>query len=263
MATEDSPLLCQVEAGVATLTLNRPAVLNAMNLALKSALAVQIAELGGRRDVRAIVLTGSGRAFCSGGDIREMDAGRTPADTRERLLALHRNLFTPLAAIEKPVIAAVNGAAVGAGMSLALCCDLVFAGESASFGAVFSRRGLVPDAGAAFRLVRFVGVARAKEMIFSGRSVDAAEALQIGLAQRVLPDVDLLRETQAYAATLAQGATVALGLGKRLLDLAPGASLESMVEHEIGAVIQAIATADHAEALRAFAERRSPLFSGR
>ena len=263
MVTEAPPLLCHVEAGVATLTLNRPAVLNAMNLALKSALAAQIAELGSRRDVRAIVLTGNGRAFCSGGDIREMDAGRTPADTRERLLALHRNVFTPLAALEKPVIAAVNGAAVGAGMSLALACDLVFASQSASFGAVFSRRGLVPDAGAAFRLVRFVGVARAKEMVFSGRSVDAAEALQIGLAQRVLPDADLLRETQAYAATLAQGATVALGLSKRLLDLAPGASLESMVEHEIGAVIQAVGTADHAEALRAFAERRPPLFNGR
>ena len=263
MATEDPPLLCHVDAGVATLTLNRPAVLNALNLALKSALATQIAELAGRHDVRAIVLTGNGRAFCSGGDIREMDAGRTPADTRERLLALHRNVFTPLAAIEKPVIAAVNGPAVGAGMSLALACDLVFAAESASFGAVFSRRGLVPDAGAAFRLVRFVGVARAKELVFSGRSVDAAEALQIGLVQRVLPDAALLREAQAYAATLAQGATVALGLSKRLLDLAPISNLEAMIEHEIGAVIQAVGTADHAEALRAFAERRPPLFNGR
>ena len=263
MSTEDAPLLCRVDAGVATLTLNRPAVLNALNLALKAALATQITELGARRDVRAIVLTGNGRAFCSGGDIREMDAGRSPADTRERLLALHHQIFTPLASLEKPVIAAVNGLAVGAGLSLALACDLVFAAESASFGAVFSRRGLVPDASAAFRLVRFVGVARAKELVFSGRSVEAAEALQIGLVQRVLPDATLLLEAQAYAATLAQGATVALGLGKRLLDLAPNSSLETMIEHEIGAVIQAVGTADHAEALRAFAERRPPLFNGR
>ena len=263
MIPEDPPLLCQVAAGVATLTLNRPAVLNALNLALKSSLATQIAELGGRRDVRAIILTGNGRAFCSGGDIREMDAGRTPADTRERLLALHRNVFTPLAAMEKPVIAAVNGPAVGAGMSLALACDLVFAAESASFSAVFSRRGLVPDAGAAFRLVRFVGVAKAKELAFSGSSIGAAEALQIGLVQRVLPDATLLDEAQAFAATLAQGATVALGLSKRLLDLASNSSLEAMIEHEIGAVIQAVGTADHAEALRAFAERRPPLFNGR
>ena len=262
MANEETPLLCEVEGGVATLTLNRPAVLNALNLALKSELAERIAELGRRRDVRAVVLTGSGRAFCSGGDIREMDAGRTPADTRERLLALHRSIFTPLATLEKPVIAAVNGVAVGAGLSLALACDLVFAAERASFGAVFSRRGLVPDSSAAFHLVRFVGVARAKELAFSGRVVNASEALQLGLVQRVIADVELLRETQAYAATLAQGATVALGLTKRLLDLAPGSSLEAMVEHEIGAVIQAVGTADHAEALRAFGEHRTPVFNG-
>ena len=260
---DDPPLLCEVDAGVATLTLNRPAVLNALNLALKSELAERIAEMRSRRDVRAVVLTGSGRAFCSGGDIREMDAGRTSADTRERLLALHRNVLVPLATLEKPVIAAVNGAAVGAGLSLALACDLVFAAERATFGAVFSRRGLVPDAGAAFRLVRCVGVARAKELAFSGRSVAAAEALQIGLVQRVVADDDLLRQAQAFAATLAQGATVALGLTKRLLDLAPSSDLESMIEHEIGAVIQAVGTSDHAEALRAFAEKRPPLFNGR
>ena len=128
---------------------------------------------------------------------------------------------------------------------------------------MFSQRGLVPDAGAAFRLVRFVGVARAKELAFSGRSVGAAEALQFGLVQRVVADADLLCETQAYAAALAQGATVALGLTKRLLDLAPTSTLETMVEHEIGAVIQAIGTADHAEALSAFAARRRPSFNGR
>lgn len=263
MATEEPPLLCDVEAGVATLTLNRPAVLNALNLALKSELAERIAELRSRRDVRAIVLTGSGRAFCSGGDIREMDPGRTPADTRERLLALHRDLFIPLATLEKPVIAAVNGAAVGAGLSLALACDFVFAAERATFGAVFSLRGLVPDAGAAFRLVRFVGVARAKELAFSGRIVAASEALQLGLVQRIIADDELLGEAQAYATVLARGATIALGLTKRLLDLAPASSLDAMVEHEIGAVIQAVGTADHAEALRAFGERRTPMFNGR
>jgi 2-(1,2-epoxy-1,2-dihydrophenyl)acetyl-CoA isomerase len=263
MATEVAPLLCEVEAGVATLTLNRPSVLNALNLALKAELAERIAELGKRRDVRAIVLTGSGRAFCSGGDIREMDPGRTPADTRERLLALHRTLFTPLATIEKPVIAAVNGTAVGAGLSLALACDLIFAAERAVFGAVFSSRGLVPDAGAAFRLVRYVGVARAKELAFSGRLFGAGEALQLGLVQRVVADDHLLRETQAYAASLASGATVALGLTKRLLDLAPTSTRDEMVEHEIGAVIQAIGTGDHAEALSAFAEKRKPSFTGR
>lgn len=256
-------LLCVVADGVATLTLNRPAVLNALNLELKSALARTIQDIDQRTDVRAVVITGAGRAFCSGGDIEEMDAARSPADTRTRLLALHRTIFAPLAALEKPVIAAVNGAAVGAGLSLALACDIVFASDQATFGLAFAKRGLVPDAGAAYRLVRLVGVARAKELAFAARTLGAAEALELGLVQRVIPADELLAATHAHAAELAQGATVALGLTKRLLDLAPHSSLEAMTEHEIGAVIQAIGTADHAEALRAFAERRTPKFNGR
>lgn len=256
-------LLCDFADGVATLTLNRPAVLNALSLELKSELARAIADLGARADVRAVVVTGAGRAFCSGGDIREMDAARSPADTRMRLLTLHRTIFAPLAALEKPVIAAVNGPAVGAGLSLALACDVVFASDLATFGLAFAKRGLVPDAGAAFRLVRLVGVARAKELAFGARTLGASEALQLGLAQRVIPAAELSASVHAYAVELAQGATVALGLTKRLLDLAPHSSLEAMTEHEIGAVIQAIGTADHAEALRAFADRRAPQFQGR
>jgi 2-(1,2-epoxy-1,2-dihydrophenyl)acetyl-CoA isomerase len=245
------------------LTLNRPAVLNALNLELKAALAQAINDAGSRGDVRAVVITGAGRAFCSGGDIKEMDPARSAAETRTRLLALHRTIFAPLAALEKPVIAAVNGPAVGAGLSLALACDIVFASDQATFGLAFAKRGLVPDAGAAYRLVRLVGVARAKDLAFAGRTLGAAEALQLGLVQRAVPAGELLAATHAYAAELAQGATVALGLTKRLLDLAPHSSLEAMTEHEIGAVIQAIATADHAEALRAFAERRPAKFTGR
>ena len=256
-------LLCEVVDGVATLTLNRPAVLNALNLKLKSELARAILTIDASRNVRAVVITGSGRAFCTGGDIKEMDPGRSAAETRARLHTLHRTIFTPLAALEKPVIAAVNGPAVGAGLSLALTCDIVFASEQATFGMAFAKRGLVPDSGAAFRLVRLVGVARAKELAFTGRTLSAAEALQYGLVQRVVPGAELLSTTQAFAAELAQGATVAIGLTKRLLDLAPHSSLETMTEHEIGAAIQAIATEDHAEALRAFSERRAPSFNGR
>lgn len=257
------PLLFDVRDGVATLTLNRPQALNALDLALKAELAARLREVGARPDVRAVVLTGAGRAFCSGGDIRQMEAGRSAADTRARLLALHRDVVSPLAALEKPVIAAVNGPAVGAGLSLAMACDLVYASTQARFGAVFVSRGLVPDAGAAFRLVRLVGLARAKELAFSGRIVDADEALAIGLAQRVLPADTLLAEAQACATAWARGPTVAIGLTKRLLDLAPSSAQDAMTEHEIGAAIQAIATADHAEALRAFADRRPANFVGR
>jgi len=261
--TEQAPLLFEVCDGVATLTLNRPAALNALNLALKAELAARIRELGARADVRAVVLTGAGRGFCSGGDIREMDAGRSATETRARLAAIHREIIVPLAALEKPVIAAVNGPAVGAGLSLAMACDLIFASDQARFGMVFVLRGLVPDAGAAFRLARLVGLARAKELAFSGRTVEAAEAMAIGLVQRVMPADRLLLETQAYAAQLAQGATVAIGLTKRLLDLAPSSTQEAMTEHEIGAAIQAVATVDHAEALRAFSEHRPARFIGR
>jgi len=256
-------LLCEVDAGVATLTLNRPEVLNALNLELKSALADAIQAIRQRADVRALVLTGAGRGFCSGGDIREMAAGRAPAEARVRLQALHRTIIEPLAALEKPVIAAVNGVAAGAGFSLALACDIVFASSDARFTLAFAKRGLVPDAGAAYRLVRAVGVPRAKELAFSGRHVEAHEAASLGLVQRVLPAQQLLVEASAFARELASGATVALGLTKRLLDLAPHSSYETMTEHEIGAAVQAIGTADHAEALRAFAEKRMPQFHGR
>jgi 2-(1,2-epoxy-1,2-dihydrophenyl)acetyl-CoA isomerase len=256
-------LLCEIEAGVATLTLNRPASLNALNLELKADLAAAIGRLRARADVRAVVLTGAGRGFCSGGDIKEMDPGRSAHDTRARLQSLHRDIIEPLGKLEKPVIAAVNGVAAGAGLSLALACDIVFASQSATFALAFAKRGLVPDAGAAFRLVRLVGVARAKELAFSARTLDAQEAGRLGLVQCVLPAVELLQQTQAYARELAGGATVALGLTKRLLDLASHSSYETMMEHEIGAAIQAIATSDHAEALRAFADKRAPHFQGR
>lgn len=264
MNSERPPtLLCEVEMGVATLTLNRPAALNALNLELKGALAAAIADLRTRADVRAIVLTGSGRGFCSGGDIKEMDANRKPQDTRVRLQTLHRDIIGPLAAIEKPVIAALNGVAAGAGLSLALACDIVFASEEASLSLAFAKRGLVPDAGAAYRLVRLVGVARAKELAFSARTIDANEAARLGFVQRVFPASELHAQTQAYAREIAAGATVAIGLTKRLLDLAPHSTYEAMTEHEIGAAIQAIATHDHGEALRAFAEKRTVNFQGR
>ena len=264
MSAGGSPtLLCDIEAGVATLTLTRPAALNALNLELKGAMAAAIADLRRRPDVRAVVLTGAGRGFCSGGDIKEMDSGRTAHDTRLRLQSLHRDIIEPLAALEKPVIAALNGVAAGAGLSLALACDIVFASETATVSLAFAKRGLVPDAGAAYRLVRLVGVARAKELAFSARTIDANEAARLGLVQRVYPAGDLLAQAQAHARDLASGATVALGLTKRLLDLAAHSNYETMTEHEIGAAIQAIATQDHAEALRAFAEKRAANFQGR
>lgn len=256
-------LLFTVERGVATLTLNRPERLNALNLELKARLAQTISEIGRRADIRAVVLSGSGRAFCSGGDIREMDAGRSGREVRQRLLAMHHEVVIPLSRLEKPVIAAVNGPAVGAGFSLALACDFIMAAEHATFSMIFTQRGLVPDSGAAYMLPRLIGLSRAKELAFTGRTLDAAQAGQLGLVHRVVTAEALLSESTAFAETLAQGASVAIGLTKRLLDQSLQSTIEEMAEFEACAAAIAVSTEDHAEGIKAFNEKRAPRFSGR
>lgn len=256
-------LLFAVNRGVATLTLNRPERLNALNLELKARLADAIAEIGGRSDIRAVVLTGAGRAFCSGGDVREMDAARNSHEVRERLLAMHRKVIIPLTRIEKPVIAVINGPAVGAGFSLALACDFVFAAESASFSMIFTQRGLVPDSGIAYMLPRLIGMAQAKELAYTGRKIDAVEARQLGLVLRVEPDAEVMERAVEFARLLAGGASVALGLTKRLLDRSLQSTIDEMADYEACVVAIAVATEDHAEGIKAFAEKRAPRFTGR
>lgn len=256
-------LLFTVDRGVATLTLNRPERLNALNLELKACLADAIAEIGGRADIRAVVVTGAGRAFCSGGDVREMDAARTSHEVRQRLLAMHHKVIIPLTRLEKPVIAVVNGAAVGAGFSLALACDFVFAAESASFSMIFTQRGLVPDSGIAYVLPRLIGMARAKELAYTGRRIEAAEACKLGLVLRVESDAGVLERAVEFARSLAAGASVALGLTKRLFGQSLQSTIEEMADYEACVVPLSVATEDHAEGIKAFAEKRAPRFTGR
>ena len=158
-----------VQDGVGLITLNRPEAMNALSLALKAELAQALREIADSREIRCLVITGTGRAFCAGGDITEMDAGRAPEETRRRFLKLLREIYIPLARLEMPVIAAVNGHAHGSGCSLAMACDIVFAARSAQFSLAFLRVGLIPDSGALFFLPRLVGVRRAKELVFSAR----------------------------------------------------------------------------------------------
>jgi 2-(1,2-epoxy-1,2-dihydrophenyl)acetyl-CoA isomerase len=256
-------LLLEVTDGVATLTLNRPDALNALNLQIKGELTQVIRELRDNPEVRAVVLTGAGRAFSAGGDIKEMDPERTPAVARARMLKILKDILLPLYQLEKPVIAAVNGHAHGAGVSLAMACDLIYAAESAVFSFAFARLGLVPDTGALFLLPRRVGVARAKELVFTARRFGAAEAKELGIATEVLPDDELLPAATAFARQVAAGPTVALGLAKRLLDQSLLLSPEDMAELEAYAQPVAQSTSDHAEGLAAFAERRDPRFTGR
>lgn len=248
---------------VALLTLNRPEALNALNNQMRADLLAAFNYLRDDADVRALVLTGAGRAFCAGADVKLMaEAHLGPVQVHDRMRMLHRWL-TALATMEKPTIAAVNGAAAGAGANLALACDLIVAAENARFVQAFVRVGLVPDAGGTFFLPRRVGLAKAKELMFTGEAIDAREAERIGLINRVVPADHLLDEALGWAERLAQGPTRAIGMAKELLNRSYNLSLDEVLALEGYAQAVAYATEDHREGVQAFTEKRPPRFQGR
>ncbi|MBI3977936.1 MAG: enoyl-CoA hydratase/isomerase family protein [Chloroflexi bacterium] len=255
-------ILYEVNAGVGAITLNRVDVLNAMNDAMRAEL--QDALKAAERDpaVRCLVLTGAGRAFCSGQDLRDRanSSGTSLGDTlRQGYNPIIRRLRT----IEKPVIASVNGVAAGAGCSLALACDLRIASERASFIEVFSRVGLVPDSGSCYLLPRLIGLGRALEMAFTGDPVDAQEAYRLGLVNRVVAPDALAAATRELAERLARGPTKALGMTKRAMNRSLGMDLDEALDYE--AHLQEVAgqTEDFREGVQAFIEKRPAAFTGR
>jgi 2-(1,2-epoxy-1,2-dihydrophenyl)acetyl-CoA isomerase len=249
-----------VDAGVGTITLARPEARNALSMQLKHDLAEAIAAVSADETVRAVVLTGDGPAFCAGGDIKEMAAGRSADEYRRRLLKVLETIAVPLARMPKPVIAAVNGNASGAGVSLAVCCDIVVAAESATFALSFVRMGLIPDVTGLYFLPRILGVNKAKELIFTGACLSAREAYEIGLVNRVVADEELVAGTRELARSLAAGPVVSYALSKRLIDQSLHVSLEDMVQLEAFAQAIAFSTPDHVEGAAAFRERRAPRF---
>ena len=254
-------LRVEVDGPIATLTLDRPAALNALTVPVKIALRETLEALAGDRDVRAVVLTGAGRAFCAGQDLAERDepdAAPLEVEVRER----YNPIIRAMRSMGQPVIAAVNGVAAGAGASLAFACDLRIAAEEARFVLAFGRIGLVPDSGATWFLPRLVGPAKATELALVGDPVDAAEALRLGLVSRVVPGDRLMTEARALAGRLADGAPLALALTKEALWRSATIGLDEALEGE--AKLQGIAGAssDHAEGLAAFREKRSPRFTG-
>jgi 2-(1,2-epoxy-1,2-dihydrophenyl)acetyl-CoA isomerase len=259
-------ILYEVSDGVATLTLNRPQVLNAVTQRMLKELGDAMRQVERDAEVRAVILTGAGRAFCTGQDLQAIREAYTAGGGAPAFGDMLRKGYNPLIlrmrTLEKPVLAAVNGAAAGAGCSLALACDVILASEAASFIQVFVRVGLVPDCGSLFFLPRLVGFARAMELCLRGEGVCARDAERIGLVNRVVPPEDLLKTAREWAVRLAQGPGKAIGLIKRGLNRSLASDLERMLEVE--AQLQEIAggTRDHREGVLAFLEKRPPKFSG-
>jgi len=253
-------VLLAVDGAVATITLNRPAALNALTIRMKEHLLSTIEAVAAAPTVGAIVLTGAGRAFCAGQDLRErLEPGAPPLD--EELALRYNPIVRALRAAPQPVIAAINGVAAGAGASLALACDLRIAAEGASFVLAFGAIGLVPDSGATWMLPRLVGSARAAEIAFLGDPLAAADAQRLGLISRVVPADDLAAAAAAMAARVAARAFGATAATKRLLGAAFDEDLETALAGEAAAQASAGAHPDHAEGIAAFMEKRSPRFS--
>jgi 2-(1,2-epoxy-1,2-dihydrophenyl)acetyl-CoA isomerase len=247
------------EGAVLTITLNRPDVLNAFNTEMQKAIAAALKEARGP-DVRAVVITGAGRGFCVGQDLTEFK--EAAGDIGSRLRGTYHLNVLAIRALEKPVIAAVNGAAAGAGMSLACACDLRIAADSASFVPAFINIGLVPDSGGSYFVTRILGPARAFEWLASGRKLTAAEALAWGLVSEVVESEALAARAAEVAARFAALPTRAVGMTKRLIDHAPNATLEQQLEREAELQTAATQTDDFKEGVAAFLEKRPPQFRG-
>lgn len=248
--------------GVAVLTMNRPDQRNALDTSLRAAFADAVAEVRDDADVRAVVISGAGGHFCAGGDVKGMGpaAARKPDvfAPRERIRFLHR-WFDELVDLEKPVIAAVEGVAFGAGLSLALAADFVIASKTARFCSVFSRLGFVPDVGAMYLLPRAVGLARAKDMVFSARVVEAPEALSIGLVQQ-LCEGDAREAAIAFADRFQNAPTAAIGLAKGIMNHAFESERRHVYAQEALAQSLCIESEFHKEAVRRFVAKEPPLY---
>ena len=266
--TGTSQLLAHVQEGVAILTLNRPEARNALSTELSPALRRMIGQLGADSAVRALLITGAGTAFCAGGDVKNMGDRRAPTDQTldERFRVMqerHQGICGALYALRKPTIAALPGPAAGAGLALALACDNRIAAASAFVSTGYTRVGLSGDYGIAWLMTHAVGPSRARELMLTNERIAAPRAAELGLIHRVVADADLQQAALALARSLAEGPSVALGYIKDNLDEAPDISYTSAIDREAERMQKTQGTEDHKEAVRAFVEKRKPIFKGR
>ncbi|UGV27700.1 enoyl-CoA hydratase [Rhodopseudomonas boonkerdii] len=267
--TGTNELLCEIRERVAVITLNRPEARNALSDHLTPALRTMIRVCGENPEVGALLITGAGTAFCSGGDVKGMGAHRKQStldmsfDERVADLQERQRLLTgALVAVRKPTIAALPGPAAGAGLAIAMACDIRIAAQSAFISTGYLRVGLSGDYGIAWLLTRLVGTARARELMFTAEKVDAERAERIGLFNRVVPDAELRGAAFALARDMAQGPTLALRYMKDNLDEALAFDFATARDHEAERLIRGTMTADHREAVQAFIEKRKPNFTG-
>jgi 2-(1,2-epoxy-1,2-dihydrophenyl)acetyl-CoA isomerase len=267
---EFEQIIYEKSDGIATITLNRPERMNAFTAQMIDEWYAALLDAHGDPETKAVILTGSGRGFCAGADVGGkgplgglQDQKRTPVENRNFLRDGVQRIPRLAALMEKPYIAAVNGAAVGAGMDMASMCDMRFAGESARFGMTYVRMGIIPGDGGAYYLPRIVGTARALDLIWTGRLFGAEEALAMGYVSAVVPDGGLLDYTRGYVAKLVSGPSVAIQLAKRLVYRSLQTDVDAALDLASQAMFVAQSTEDAIEGPRSFAEKREPEFKGR
>ena len=268
MTTQTEPVvLFEVADSVGWITLNRPKAYNALNRELAGQLLDALIRCDEDESVRAVVITGKGPSFCSGGDIKQMTAavesdGHAGAFLKTLTVSLHEAIAT-IAHMNKPVIMAVNGAAAGAGFSLAIAGDLVLAADNARFTIAYTAIGLAPDGSSTFTLPRLIGPKRALELMYDNRALSANEAKELGMVNRVISAAQFTDQVRAFANNIAKGPTVAFGYAKKLVTLSAQSSLETQMEHERRAIAACGRTADFREGADAFFAKRPPQFQGR
>lgn len=254
-------LLYNVSDRIATLTLNRPDAMNATTDEMYQELQDLIPKIAADRDVACVILTGAGRGFCAGADLKARKDDATPLERRARHRWILKDILEPLYRLEKPIIAAVNGAAAGAGFNIALACDFIVASEQASFIQAFARVGLVPDLGGLYLLGRVIGINKAKELCFTARKVSAEEAKSLGIVNHVVPHDRLLDEARAIATKITAASPTAIAMTKSLLDKSTNATIDQMLEYESYAQTIAYLTPEYEEGVQAFREKRAPDFA--
>jgi 2-(1,2-epoxy-1,2-dihydrophenyl)acetyl-CoA isomerase len=261
----DPLVLEKQENGIATLVLNRPDRLNALNNELAAALNASLSRAAEDESIRVVVLTGAGRSFCAGGDLAHIGKARESSEAKrlEPLLRAGMQMVLTLRTMAQPVVAAINGAAAGAGMNIALAADIRIASEQATFGQNFSKVGLFPDYGGTFFLPQLVGPARAAEMFYTGEMIDARTALQLGIVSRVVSATKLEEEARALAQKIADGPPLAIRAAKQVLFASQRKELEEALEKEVQYQMKCFLSEDCREGVRAFLEKRKPVFHGK